>query len=733
MGPTISVTNRDDLYAALSQARGGETLLLAPGKYGALTLNGKTGFPNHFEPPLTITSAAPEDPAIFDWMDIHGGQNITVDRVTFDYKFEAGQPDHIRPFEINDSRNIQITNSIFSGDHVLEGIASDDGFGHGYGLSVRDSQQITIEANDFHHWGRGAIFSQSQGVTVRANDIYHVRSDGLNFAEVTDVLIEENHLHDFKAAYGSQDHRDMIQFWTSGTNSPSAEITIRHNRLDMGEGSFTQSIFMRNEAVDSQGATREMYYRNVTIEENSIYNGHLHGITVGETDGLAIKHNSLIAVTDPHNEGQDKTALWVPAIAVASASENVVIDGNVTNQINGYEGQASWQLKDNALIQNTDPSLGGFYQDVFVSSSMNNGPDGHQFTALTGQLMNAGTTKMHRELSLEKTGPLFQMEQEGNTNIRSFDATLTTQLLRSAGDDDAIYTWQFSDGTTEQGLRVDHAFSHAGLHDVTLGVTLPNGLAYVAQSTVDIRGGMLLSFKNDHDAEFFAHGFGQSHRLNLMDSGQGDGLILTGRNPVATVDRAALEGLRGSDAMALNFSVQGTGAGDLFRAHMAFQAEVTIGGAIRFQLYDQAGDSATVTSRGVWVNDGLPHDVSIRLSDGILDLNIDGVQTAISRFPGTLPVSEGWDLTFGNPWGQKDNFDGTILAFDMAAGPELPPLDLLEVDLLSVQTGGLDAAFATVDTLDWGKDIAFSYGDDGVSDHLSDADAIAVNADALGL
>ena len=86
----------------------------------------------------------------------------------------------------------------------------------------------------------------------------------------------------------------MIQFWTNGTTSPSTNITISENFLDSGNGEWTQSIFMRNEAVDSQGAGTEMFYQNVLIENNVIYNAHTHGITVGEADGLIIRNNTIL-------------------------------------------------------------------------------------------------------------------------------------------------------------------------------------------------------------------------------------------------------------------------------------------------------------------------------------------------------------------------------------------------------------------------------------------------------
>ena len=60
---------------------------------------------------------------------------------------------------------------------------------------------------------------------------------------------------------------------------------------------WTQSIFMRNEVVDQGLAGANMYYQNVLIENNIIYNAHTHGITVGETIGLTIDHNT--ALTEP--------------------------------------------------------------------------------------------------------------------------------------------------------------------------------------------------------------------------------------------------------------------------------------------------------------------------------------------------------------------------------------------------------------------------------------------------
>ena len=125
----------------------------------------------------------------------------------------------------------------------------------------------------------------------------------MNFAQVERVRIEANHIHDFNRVLESPDHADMIQFWTNGTTSPSSDITIRGNILNSGAGWFTQSIFMRNELVDSGKAEAEMFYRNVIIEDNVIINAHLHGISVGETAGLKIANNTVIR--NARSQGKD--------------------------------------------------------------------------------------------------------------------------------------------------------------------------------------------------------------------------------------------------------------------------------------------------------------------------------------------------------------------------------------------------------------------------------------------
>lgn len=678
MGNTISVSTSAELYEALAQATGGETILLAQGDYGALTMNGKPGFPNEFASNITITSADPDKPAVFNHMDIHGGKNITVDNVVMDYTFIEGEPDWFRPFEVNNSENVNITNTVFDGVQVLDGVASEDGFGHGYGLSVRFSSDVVVEGNEFFGFGRGAIFSESDGIVVSDNDIHSMRSDGLNFAQVQDVLIEDNHIHDFIAAYDSQDHRDMIQFWTAGTTEASSDITIRNNLLDMGEGSWTQSIFMGNESVNYQGGGRDMYYQNVLIEGNTIYNAHLHGITVGEADGVTISDNSILAVVDLNNPDQDDSLVWVPRINVQEVSTDVFIERNVTFQITGENGQNDWRVDDNALVQNLDPTGDGYYEDVFVTSSRTVGEDGHNFVVRPGSmldLLDVGTPELRTAPDLETAGAVYQVSTSSEgANARVFDASLTAQLLADAGIEGAQYRWDFGDGTTAEGQQVAHEFTYSGGHDVQLTVILEGGQTLSAGNTVDIRGGNVVSFDGEAGNDITAYGFGQEWSLGGMDA-YADGSILLGTEQTATISRSVLDGIRGSDALSLDFTLAGEGAGEVMRLHMSFFSKVTPDGSLVVQMYNDDGQSFLVTTSGARLNDGALHDVSVQLEDGALRVFIDDVLSGQTAFSGTLPETGSWDLSFGNPWNQGADFNGRITEFEINAGDELEPID----------------------------------------------------------
>ena len=130
---------------------------------------------------------------------------------------------------------------------------------------------------------------------------------------------------------------------------------------------------MRNDLVDRGLAGPEMFYRDVLITQNVIINAHLHGIAVGETDGLTLSNNTVIR--NARSEGEDDNpALWNPRISVAGASRRVQILRNVVSRIAGHDNQGDWAVADNVFIQDQGRLVAGVAYDVAFANARDGNP-----------------------------------------------------------------------------------------------------------------------------------------------------------------------------------------------------------------------------------------------------------------------------------------------------------------------------------------------------------------------
>ncbi|NOE28417.1 right-handed parallel beta-helix repeat-containing protein [Ruegeria sp. HKCCD6157] len=352
MSTTITVTSAAELNQALSQATGGETILLAAGDYGKLSLNG-----TQFSSNVTIKSADPSAIASFSAVNLNQASNITFDTILFDYNASSGDPEYLSVFGVYNSSNVTFNNSVFSGD-----ISS--GTGSGTGLSIRDSGNIDITNTEFKNWWKAVITANTDGVDIIGNDIHSIRSDGLVFDNVDNFRVEQNYIHDFGGLAGSGDHRDMIQIQRAN-GSGSDNIIIRDNVFDMGQGDFTQTIWAGGDGKDTSDPN--VQHKNVLIEGNVIYNGHLHGISLYGVDGLTIRKNTVLHVDEKTLTG----SIEVPVINVSSDSQNVTITQNITSQILGHNGQAGWTVADNVLIKPTEYDQHFTYQATAQTDGYN--------------------------------------------------------------------------------------------------------------------------------------------------------------------------------------------------------------------------------------------------------------------------------------------------------------------------------------------------------------------------
>jgi len=359
--PEIGVADVAGLMQALAAAAGGETIRLAPGDYGLLNFQGR----QDFAAPVTLTSADPGAPAVFSRAVVANVADLVIDGLRFDYRFSPGDVLWTQPFRFVNCRGLVIRNSLFAGD-VARGVSPDeDGFGWAMGLALRGCSGLAVTGNRIEGFHRGLVIGDGTDVVVTANEVTGMRMDAMTFASMRNVRIEANHLHGFRRAWRSGDHCDMIQFWTNKTTVPSRDIVIRGNLLQAGDGDPTQSILMGNEEVAFGRAGREMFYSRVTIEDNVILNGHLHGITLGAAQDVVIRRNTVLR--DPAFRALPDGArpVNIPRINVDPASVDVVVQANIVAGV--ADAQTGWTVRDNLIVQDLERLQPGYAPLLFAA------------------------------------------------------------------------------------------------------------------------------------------------------------------------------------------------------------------------------------------------------------------------------------------------------------------------------------------------------------------------------
>lgn len=672
-GEVVVAVGSPVLGQAIAVAAPGTTLLLAGGEYGALELTEAGGTA---ERPLVLRSADPADPARFSGMRLNKVHDLVLEGLVFDYRFSPGDQSHFRPFEIIRSRDVTIRAALFDGD-VPRGVsAADDGYGYAFALGVRMSEGVTVERSEARGFMRGLVFSESRGVIVRGNDLHGLRSDGMDFAQVQNVLIEDNLIRDFAYSPISEDHPDMIQFWTSGTTAPSTDIVIRNNVLSAGTGWFTQSIFMRNELVDQGKAGDEMFYRNVTIAGNVIINAHVHGITVGETAGLTIANNTVIRGRAVRG-AKDASRLWIPRINVAANSTDVSILRNVVPAIAKYEPRPDWVVENNFLIQDQRVSLPGFYDAVFVAARTGDQSVLASFRPVPGGPLDDTGLGAPRLNNLEAPAvltPLIRViADQAALNRFTFDASLSAGPDGALGPD-ASFFWEFGDGQSAEGFSVRHVFATAGRRDIRLFVRQGDGQTAVATARIDVPGADVLSFDST-TGQFLSWKEGAAMPVPDIPARPGPLRLGDGREAISLPPGATGSIFEAND-FELQFRLRTVGpspAGDILRIHPNLIVRITPRGTIEAHFDNGMNSALNISSGHLPLFSGDWHDIAIAYSDrkGHLVIEVDGHLVARGRASGRTMPSGGWGLTLGNPFEPSRSFDGEIENLRLRANVEL--------------------------------------------------------------
>jgi hypothetical protein len=669
------VGSPQELTEALSRIAAGDVVEIAPGNYPALTLYKKAGEP---EAPIVIRSADPEKAARIETMDLREVSHLVLENLTFDYTYPPGDAANTRPFQVFTTRDLQIRDSLFDGDVAPpDPVQPELGpLPTGFGLALRSSTEITLSRNEFRGFYRGAIITDCTDLTLQDNDIHAMRMDGLNFAQVERVRIAGNHIHDFRRAIDTGDHADMIQFWTAGTERPSRDIVIAGNVLNSGLGGFTQSILMRNELVDRGEAGEEMFFRNVEIRDNVIVNAHLHGITVGQADGVKVENNTLIHNVFSEGETRDPV-LWIPQIRVAKTSRDVTIARNAVSEIAGPVGQADWRVSGNLLIQDTTPGRADFYDALFVAARTGLPDDLTNFSYLPGGALAGSGVGAPMLDTLDRTHgfqPVMRFDRapEGGLDML-FDARKTL-LPDGVNPEEVRYDWTIAQTGKIEGADVPLRFAEPGIYNVALKVTLPDGRAASSSGRIAVIDERVVSY-DPQLGRIISHVGAEPEALDTLplspgaiEFGRGDGAL--------EIPPGMIAPFFGADRFNLHLRLRAMGdyksAGELLRVHQSLFVKATGRGSFTVDFRPETGQRLFLRTKAIALFDGEWHDITLRYSsrDKLFEVLAGDEVIGKGTVSGRVRKMEYWGLAFGNPFGNKDSFHGELSAIDLdASGP----------------------------------------------------------------
>lgn len=285
---TITVSNSSQLNSAVNSAGSGDTIVLANGNYGGLTLRGASN----------LTIKAEGGSAVLERLAVHNSRNVTVDGVDFDGATDSG------------------------------------GYGTGTGLNLRSSSDITIRNSEISDYSKGIMVWNVTGLDLLSNTLDNISYDGMVLGHARGVRISSNDV----TMHGRTniDHKDIIQIYNQGSQPPSSNVVISNNKLTAIDSNI-HGIYMGNYDAAATGSAGE-FYSNVTITGNVIDSQHKLGIAVDRTDGLTITDNVVLQ----NDRISSSRTINKPVILVNQNSDDVRVSGNVVLDTPSASG-ANWQ------------------------------------------------------------------------------------------------------------------------------------------------------------------------------------------------------------------------------------------------------------------------------------------------------------------------------------------------------------------------------------------------------
>lgn len=374
--------------AQLAKALAGDTLSLAPGNYGDLYVKKAV--------PVTL---AFQSGAVARSLNVQSTTGLTVTGLTIAFIPDAKTVSYSSAVNIQNSTGVTITGGTLRGGAAITGVAANatalDGTGNviGYptarGVSIQQSSNVILDGLDISAFHRGIFLNQSSKVTLKNNNVHDLRTSAIVGAEVFDLTIDGNWLHDAKPwAWGKTltgsdgkplptygDHADFIALWSNAAQTtPNARVKITNNRMEQTAGEAILGMWFQG----STGAP----YTDFVISGNSFKLANLQGIRLWNSGPGAITGNTLAWVAN-QPDGTPNDPKQAPGILLEGGVSGVTVSGNSAY---AYAGTA---VTNAAALQAANTLLSASISTTGVKPAPTPDPRDAQIADLTAKLSAA--------------------------------------------------------------------------------------------------------------------------------------------------------------------------------------------------------------------------------------------------------------------------------------------------------------------------------------------------------
>ena len=205
--PTIVASNSAELAAALRAPVAGTTIELTSGSY-TLSIRSK-------DLAGTVITAADGATASFSSVSLQSASHLTFDGVDFLDRSGTG-----KPFVVANSTDVTIR------DATVDGLTP-NGYGVGNGLWISNNNGFTLEDSRITDFQTGAWVGGNTDLVIRDNSFSNITLDGMIIGRTHNALFSGNTI-DLHSTPGLR-HSDGMQFYNSGENAPSTDVTVEDN------------------------------------------------------------------------------------------------------------------------------------------------------------------------------------------------------------------------------------------------------------------------------------------------------------------------------------------------------------------------------------------------------------------------------------------------------------------------------------------------------------------------